>query len=316
MKKLAHPLLPGHSDLLESGWAVFALACVITFMSGCSNLAYRSIADGLASSGGVYASDDDVELVGAATPFGLKTMEGVLVHIPEHKGLALAVTSGFVQYAYVFIQMPAEEMEDRDVAAAYAQKARAMRMYIRARDYGLHALGLSKPGSLQRLREDPATVLSSTSQADVGLLYYTGLAWAAAISLGKDTPALVADLPIADALIARAAALDPDYDVGGLHSFLIGYVMNRPNRGKDAEITSRHHFERAVELSAGKRVAPYVALAESVAVETRNRREYEMLLQCALAIDPGARPEWRLANIVMQRRARWLLARTDTLFAE
>jgi predicted anti-sigma-YlaC factor YlaD len=316
MKRLAHPLISCHSDLLESGWAVFAFVCVITFMSGCSNFAYRSVADGLAGSGSVYASDDDVELVGAAIPFGLKTMESVLVHIPEHKSLALAVTSGFAQYAYVYVQMPSEEMEDRDVAAAYAQKARAMHMYIRARDYGLHALGLSKPESLQRLRENPATVLSTTSQADVGLLYYTGLAWAAAISLGKDAPALVADLPVVDALIARAAALDPDYDAGGLHSFLIGYVMNRPNRGKDAEITSRHHFERAVELSEGKRVAPYVALAESVAVEMHNRREYEMLLQRALTIDPGSRPEWRLANIVMQRRARWLLARTDTFFAE
>ena len=29
---------------------------------------------------------------------------------------------------------------------------------------------------------------------------------------------------------------------------------------------------------------------------------------------PGAKPEWRLVNLVMQRRARWLLSRTDELF--
>ena len=27
-----------------------------------------------------------------------------------------------------------------------------------------------------------------------------------------------------------------------------------------------------------------------------------------------SRPEWRLANLVMQRRARWLLSRADELF--
>ena len=34
----------------------------------------------------------------------------------------------------------------------------------------------------------------------------------------------------------------------------------------------------------------------------------------ALAIDPNTKPEWRLSNIVMQRRARWLLSREDDLF--
>jgi predicted anti-sigma-YlaC factor YlaD len=33
-------------------------------------------------------------------------------------------------------------------------------------------------------------------------------------------------------------------------------------------------------------------------------------------VNADAAPQWRLANIVMQRRARWLLARTDQLFAE
>jgi len=38
------------------------------------------------------------------------------------------------------------------------------------------------------------------------------------------------------------------------------------------------------------------------------------LLQQALAINPDVKPEWRLANLVMQRRAKWLLSRTDQLF--
>ena len=36
----------------------------------------------------------------------------------------------------------------------------------------------------------------------------------------------------------------------------------------------------------------------------------------ALAIDPNERMEWRLANIIMQQRAAWLLSRTDRIFLD
>ena len=56
------------------------------------------------------------------------------------------------------------------------------------------------------------------------------------------------------------------------------------------------------------------ALAESVAVQKQDAREFRSLLDRALAINPDAEPQRRLANLVMQRRARWLLSRTDELF--
>jgi hypothetical protein len=31
-------------------------------------------------------------------------------------------------------------------------------------------------------------------------------------------------------------------------------------------------------------------------------------------MNPDAKPEFRLANLVMQRRAKWLLSRSDQLF--
>jgi predicted anti-sigma-YlaC factor YlaD len=79
---------------------------------------------------------------------------------------------------------------------------------------------------------------------------------------------------------------------------------------------ARKHFERAMQLSGGLRASPMVSLAETVAVREQDRKEFRSLLERALAVDPDARPEWRLANLVMQRRARWLLSREDLLFAE
>ncbi len=295
-------------------WTICALLALVAAAPGCSvrQMAASSIGDALAGGGDAYAADDDIDLIGAATPFGLKTIESLLGTVPEHRGLLLAAARGFTQYGYVWVQMPAEEMEEHDVRAAYAQYARARRLYLRARDYGLRGLGLSR----EAMRADPAAALSRATREDVPLLYWTAFAWGAAISLSKDDPAIIAGLPAVDALVRRAAELDIDWDSGALRSFLIGYELNRPNAAPDAITRARRHFERAVELSAGQQAGPYVSLAESVAVARRDRREYEALLNQALAVNPDQRPEWRLANLVMQRRARWLLARAETQFPE
>ena len=57
-----------------------------------------------------------------------------------------------------------------------------------------------------------------------------------------------------------------------------------------------------------------VSFAEAVCVQKQDLKQFEALLQQALAINPDAKPEWRLANLVMQRRAKWLLSRKDQLF--
>lgn len=294
------------------------LVALLLAGSGCSvrNFVSARLADSLADSGGVYAQDDDIELIGAATPFGLKTIESLLVEHPRHRGLLLAAARGFSQYAYTYVALPADAVEERDVAAAYAQRERARRLYLRARNYGLRGLEVTYPGFGQMLRLDPPGAVARVGADDVGLLYWCAVSWAAAVALAKDDAFLIADLPQTDALIDRALMLQETFDDGAIHVFLIGYEMARKTRGGDPAANARKHFERAVALSGGLRAAPYVALAESVAVAEQKREEFEELLKRALAVAPDARPEWRLANLVMQQRARWLLARTEERFGE
>jgi len=287
-------------------------------LSGCSikSMAVESVADAIAESSATYASDDDIAFVGLASPFGLKTTEGLLEEVPDHRGLLLAAARGFTQYAYVYIEQPANEIEIVDVSLAYAERARARQMYLRARDYGLRGLEAAYPEIADTILIDPKASLSQTTIEDVPLLYWTAAAWASAISLAKDDPDLIADLPAVEALVTRAYALDPSFDYGAIHVFLISYEMSQSGMHEDAASRARWHFERAVELSDGLQAAPYVALAETVTVAEQNRDAYQRLLEEALSIDVDVRPEWRLANLVMQRRARWLLAHADDVFLE
>ena len=197
-----------------------------------------------------------------------------------------------------------------------ALRLRARKLYLRARDYGLRGLEVDHPGFATTLRQDAASAVKGARPEDVPLLYWTAASWGSVISLSKDDPDLLADLPLVEALIRRALDLEEGYDYGALHEFLITFQGSRSDTMGGSAEEARKHFDRAMELSGGHRASPLLALAESVSVRNQDRAEFESLLKRALAVDPDAKPEWRLANLVMQRRARWLLGRTDLIFAE
>ncbi|MCL4806895.1 MAG: TRAP transporter TatT component family protein [Thermoanaerobaculia bacterium] len=288
--------------------------------SGCSarKVAVNALGNALAAGGDTYATDDDPELVAAAVPFGLKTIEALLAESPRHEGLLLAAASGFTQYAFAFVQAEADYVEEKDLARATGLRARARRLYARALGYGLRGLEARHPGFEAGLRDDAlrGKTLAATTKADVPLLYWTGAAWGAAISLSKENAELTADQGLAEALERRALALDEAFGQGTIHDFFIAFEGGRPAAAGGSVERARKHLERAVALSSGRRAAPYVSFAESVSVGAQNRAEFEEMLEKALAVDPDAVPELRLANTVSQRRAAWLLARADELFLE
>ncbi len=73
------------------------------------------------------------------------------------------------------------------------------------------------------------------------------------------------------------------------------------------------HYTRALDLSKGARVGLFVAYAEAVLLPAQNKSEFRTMLERALAVDPDRQASDRLATVVSQRRARWLLSRIDDL---
>lgn len=294
-----------------------ALSALVLFVgSGCTTLrhtAVNELGNMLAEGGAGFATDDDPELIRAAAPFSLKLIESLLAEAPTHRGLRHAAASGFTQYAFMYLEQDADLMADQDYAGASLLRARARRLYLRARDHGLRGLDVAHAGFSRQLRTEPMAAVRAAVPDDVPLLFWTAAAWGAAISLSKDNADLIAEQVFVEALVDRALELDESFDAGVIHAFLISYEMARRGAPGDPAARARQHFERAMELGGGGQAGPLVSLAEAVSVVKQDRAEFQALLQRALAIDPEARPEWRLANLVMQRRARWLLSRTDEL---
>jgi predicted anti-sigma-YlaC factor YlaD len=311
------PQLPNYPPRIVI-WLSLIFGFILLSLPACSvrKLAVRQLGDAIAGAGITVASDDDPELIRAAIPFTLKLMESLLAEMPEHRQLLLSSSSSFTQYAYAFVQQDAEEMEPRDLAAARQLQARARKLYLRARDYGMRGLELKHKGIWQKLRQTPSAAVTTAKKDEVPLLYWTAVSWAAAISLSKDQPELVSDLPAVSALIDQAMKLEENFDSGSIHSFMIAYVLTRPDVKGDPYEKARWHYERALLLSKGQLAAPLMSYAENVLVQKQDRKEFQLLMEKVLAIEVDAKPEWRLANLIMQQRARWLLSRMDELFAE
>ena len=294
--------------------AVFGIVTLVLQACSIKRMAINSMADSMAASGDVFASDDDPELIRDAVPFSLKTIESLLVSVPDHPGLLLSACSGFTQYAYAFIQLDADMIELADYRAAARGRDRAMKMYLRARDYCFRRLELTHRGIRKGLAAaDPVPALAAVKASEVPALYWTAASWGSAVSLGLDRPELVGDFAAVRALVDRALALDEGWSSGALHELDI-ILDSVPEAMHGSPDRARKHFARAVELQHGASAGPYVSLAANVSLSAQDRAEFRTLLETALAIDPDKEKPLRLANLLAQRKARYLLDHIDDLF--
>lgn len=277
------------------------------------------VGNALASGDSVYEIDDDIELVGQALPFGLKLTESLLAQSPQHEGLLLTASRGFVLYAHGYVHYEAELAEPQDVDRARVLRTRACKLYLRGLGYGFRALERHYPGLERKLVADPRgaveVVGAKTRTRDVPLLYWAAAALGLAISVSPDDATMLARLPEVEALLDRALALDESWDAGTLHEFKIILAGSKPGMAPDVPLIKRQ-LERALELSKGSSAGLYLAYAEAVSLPAQNTHEFREVVEKALALDPDQVPGERLLTLMSQRRARWLLSRIEDLILD
>ncbi len=290
----------------------------IVLGAGCSikRFTVNTVGDLLASGDSVYERDDDLILVGDALPFSLKLVESLLSQSPQHEGLLLTASRGFVLYSYAYVHFEADRTAIDDLDRALELRRRARRLYLRALDYALRALELTYPGFTLRLSQDPQQAVRELSPEDalrvVPVLYWSAAALGLAISVSQHDAVLLARLPEVDALLARALELDEGWNGGTLHEFQVTLAAAGRMHADDDVI--RGHYLRALQLSQGRRASLYVAYAEAASIPNQKRAEFRELLDKALSVDIDDEPENRLINALAQRRAKWLKRRIDELF--
>ncbi len=289
-------------------WRAFALLTLPLALGACSPrlLLVRGMADSLAAQG--QTTEDDLVLAREASAFYLKLSESLSSEVPDHLPLAQALASGFTQYAYAFVAFEAERTEARDSRAAQVLRERAARLYARANRHAMAALERSQPGFRQALQSTKVQDWPRLKTEQIGLAYWAAASWGGLISLSKDQPDTVADLPLAMRLASLAYAAEPGYGQGALAGLMASFEAARPG-GSSAQ--ALRYFDQAIALGAGQSAAPLLAKAEGVALPAADRATFDALLQQALAV-AAAHPN--LSNAMMRERALWLRASADDLF--
>lgn len=292
---------------------------IIMHLNACSikRFALRSVADALAQGGSSFSKDEDEELIAQATPFALKTFETLIEELPDHAPLLRVTCQNFTQYAYAFVLSPSKYAFNMQEEQRMAKRAK--KLFMRAYQYCLQALEIEHPGFLELLKKDKSTLsathplINQLQTKDVPTLYWLVASLTLAITAVKDEVDQIGHFVIIDPLIYRAIQLDPGYDYGSLYEFLISFEARSEAMGGHRQ-KAKDAFKQALQYSQSKKAAPFVNYAESICIDEQNKKEFLTLLEQALAVDIHAHPQFRIANIVAQKRAQYLKSHVDDYF--
>ena len=145
-------------------------------------------------------------------------------------------------------------------------------------------------------------------------MFWAAFGWANYINLSKDSPAAVAELPKAVALMQRVAQLDPNYQFAGPELFFGIYYASRPAiLGGDLN-KAKTYFEDARARTSGKFLMTYVLEARFLGIGTQDPDLFKTLLQRVADAPAGTLPGSRLEDEVAKRKAASLMGKINDYF--
>ncbi|MDI6850119.1 MAG: TRAP transporter TatT component family protein [Candidatus Saccharicenans sp.] len=295
---------------------IISLSCLA---AGCSleKFALKKAAGMLTSpsSGNVFTTDDDPELIAGALPFAIKFYESLLASLPEHDGLRLRTGSLYIMYANAFVQTPADMTPASEIESRQELLARAKKLYLRGRDMLLAGLEKKNPNLRAELKARQfQKALASYGKQDVDFLYWAAAGWVAAYSIDPFDMSIGLTLPEGAALMNRVRELDPNYAGGAIHNFYILYYGSLPESLGGDEKKALEHFKKAEALMARSDTSYLLSLATTICVKNQDREQFISLLKKVLKFDPNQAPSNRLVNVLNKRKAAWLLDHIDDFF--
>lgn len=262
----------------------------------------------------------DYEIAGYGVASAIIQLETFHHVSKDNEKLAMVLAKAYVGYAQGWVENEYEaafQAGDFDKADRLRQRAR--NLYLRARNLGLHAMRVRDDGIDEVIKAVDETTLPKyladnyVDKIDAAPIFWTGLAWGAAINMSLDQPDLIADLPLVKPFIERARELDDMYFNGAAY-IALGTIEASfpPALGGDPE-KGKDWFERGLERTERKNHLLQVMYARSYCVNTRNTELFFKLLNEVIeAGDAG--DAFRLSNKVARLRAERYLAHAKELF--
>jgi predicted anti-sigma-YlaC factor YlaD len=262
---------------------------------------------------------DNPEFIGKFIPDVIEKGEKKLAKTPNDTGLALETGSFYVMYANAFVQGPAETLPIERYEEKEAKLAEAKTLYLKGVAILDQALEMKYQGFgavYTADGESKAEILEQVKAGDTPFLYWAAGGALSAYALNPFDFELGQKIPALKAMVDRAYALDPDFNMGALDDFYVLFYASMPEALGGDKTKVAEHFRLAVEKSGGRLVGPYVSYAQAVTIPAQDYAAFREYLVQALAIDVNKDKDNRLVNTINRRKAQYLLDNAVLFFAE
>lgn len=297
------------------------ILAVIALLSSCSvkKMAVNSVAKNMSGDAtAVFMEDNDPVLVGDSFPVILKMMDMLAATSPDNSAIKSTAGSMYVMYANVYLQgkgamLPYEEWETQKELYDRAKKH-----YRRGYDYVMEALELKHKGFRAAFdSSDYDTAFAGFKKEDTADLYWGSAAVLAGVSADMLDPHFAADRDGAIKMLFKALELDPDFGNGMLDEVMMQYYASMPEGMGGSMEKALYHYKHGVELSGDSLVSIHVSYASTICTKNQNQEGYDeftAVLEAVLERDVESVKANRLANIISQKKAAWLLENRDDYF--
>ena len=300
---------------------LFLLLLSVFAAGGCSinKMAVKAVSNTFTEGGEeVFLQDNDPELVMDSIPFILKLNEIMMEKDPENYRLKISSGKLFIVYSNLFIHIPADMLDYKEWKKQVFMRDRARKMYIRGVRYIKEGMEIKTSGRYEYNQPDKYDdLLKTMTFEDADMLFWYGAGIVSAVSIDVTDPYLASIRNYGIKAIFKAYELDPDYSDGSIHDFFILYYGSLPAGMGGSDEKAEYHYKKAVELSSGKKISPYISYASAMAVKNQTPQgveEFKKILETALKFDEDSYPETRLENTIFKRKAAWMLENIDNFF--
>ena len=274
---------------------LFLLLIPILFMTGCMKLALNATSSLIPNLTRAFFEECDLKLAEQSLPAELKLMEGLLKNAPRNKEILTALCMGFTGYAMLFV-----EEEDPE---------RASKLYLRARRYGLKAMGMENPNHQIILAG-----LSGMDKDQIEPLFWVTMSWNGWINLNLDKPAALGDLTAAQECLKRVMEIDPEYFYGSPYIINGSMLAARPKILGGNAAKAKEFFTKALAVSNGEFFLAQYYYAKYYAVRVQDKELFLSLITTVERSPADQLKEACLINSAIKEKMIALKEMADELF--
>jgi tetratricopeptide (TPR) repeat protein len=268
-----------------------------------------------------YERDADLDFMEKAIPANIKLLEAMLANSPDDRQLMTVLSRLYGSYAFGFVETRFEEalygvhLSDTEARERDALEGQVNRYYEKGVGYALMALEKSVPGATEAFQKVTTITpyLDRLGREEVAPLFWYGFNLGAWVNHNLDSVTAISHAHVARAVMERVLELDPAYNHGGAHLFLLAYFGSRsPMMGGNQE-KALVHYQQVKTIAGDNYLLADLFYGRFCLHQQQDREGFVDTMQ-RIANHPAGESEVSLYNAIAGRRATVYLAAVDILF--